>query len=376
MNKKIWWIVVIVVVVGLVWWGIAKNNNSTGMITIGWIGPLTGDGAAYGEAAQNVNKLAIDEINAAGGVNGRQINVIYEDGGCDGATAASAMQKLVNIDHVRAVIGGVCSAESLAAVPVATQAKVMMISISSSPKLTDASPYFVRDYPSDNREGKVLADAAWNIKHWKTVAFIQEQTDYPAGVYDAFHQEFESLGGKTTNEPYVTGTSDFRSLLLKLKTQNPDALFIASNGTADAPRILQQMNSLNWKPPLMVIDSIANNLKVLSGNAAVLEGALTAQFSPDQKNPTLQHLLTAYKARYGTDLPFQNYGEAEYDLPYLLVAGIKSVGYNSTALSEWSRTIKDWQGASGVITIDANGDRIGGHVLQAIHNGAIQTVQQ
>jgi branched-chain amino acid transport system substrate-binding protein len=376
-NKLIWWVVAIIIVVGLVWWGVSKNVGGAGnVIKVGFIGPLTGDAAAYGESAQNIAQLAVGEINAAGGINGKQIQVIYEDGACDGATAANAMQKLANVDNVQAVLGGYCSAESLAAVPIATQSKVMMISISSSPKLTDASPYFVRDYPSDDSEGNVLADAAWNIKHWKTVAFIQEQTDYPAGIYSAFAKEFQSLGGQTVNEQYVTNTSDFHSLLLKLKSQNPDALVIDSNGSADAPRILQQMKDMGWDPPLMVIDSVAQDAKVISADASSLEGALTAEFPLDASSTQFQHLLTAYKTKYGVDVPFENYAQTEYDTVLLLVDGIKAVGDNGSALAAWSRTIKDWQGASGIITIDANGDRIGGDVLQVIHNGTVQPVQQ
>src|SRR5262249_40877175 len=150
--------------IGLVWWGIARNSASANTIKIGWIGPLTGSVAAYGEAGQNVTQLAVDQINASGGINGKQIQVIYEDGACDGTTAANAMQKLATVDQVQIVWGGFCSAESLAAVPIATQDKVLLFSMgSSNPKLTGISPYFFRDYPSDNSEGSVLADAAWNM---------------------------------------------------------------------------------------------------------------------------------------------------------------------------------------------------------------------
>ena len=365
----------IVVVVCLVWWGVSKNNGSGNVIKIGFIAPLTGDAAAYGESAQNIAQLAVGEVNAAGGINGKQIQVIYEDGACDGTTAANAMQKLANVDGVQAVLGGYCSAESLAAIPVATQSKVMMISISSSPKLTNASPYFVRDYPSDDSEGNVLADAAWNMKHWKTVAFIQEQTDYPAGIYSAFAQEFQKLGGQTIDEQYVTNTSDFHSLLLKLKSQNPDALVIDSNGSADAPRILQQMKDLGWDPPLMVIDSVAQDTKVVAADASSLEGALTAEFPLDESSTQFQHLLSAYKAKYGVDVPFENYAQTEYDTVLLLIDGIKAVGDNGPALSAWLRGVADWQGASGSITINAQGDRVGGDVLYAIHNGQLVPLQ-
>lgn len=367
-----WWAALVVIVVGLAAWGISRNSGSNGVIKIGFIGPLTGEGAVYGEPYQKTVALAVSEINAAGGVNGKQIQVVYEDGKCDGQDGATAAQKLTSVDGVQAILGGLCSGETIPAVPVAAAAKVVMVGIASSPKLTGVSPYFFRVFPSDADQGGILADAAYNTKHWRTIAFLQEQTDYAAGVYDAFAQEFQKLGGKVVNEPYVTNTSDFGSLLLKLKSQNPDALFLDPNGTADAPRVLEQLQTLGWKPPLLVNDSIATDMNAMSANAAALEGALTAQFIPNVGNSKFQHLLSAYKAMYGVELPSQDYGQTEYDSVYLLVDGIKAVGYNGTALATWSRTVSNWQGASGSITIDANGDRVGGHTLEVIHDGVAQ----
>ena len=125
----------------------------------------------------------------------------------------------------------------------------------------------------------------------------------------------------------------------------------------------------------MVIDSVAQDTSVVAANASSLEGALTAEFPLDASSTQFQHLLTAYKAKYGVDIPFQNYAQTEYDTVYLLVDGIKAVGDNGSALSAWLRTVKDWQGASGLITIDAHGDRVGGDVLYSIHNGQLVPLQ-
>ena len=149
-------------------------------IKIGFIAPLTGEAATYGLMGQNVVKLAADEINAQGGINGRHLEIIYEDGKCNGAAAATAIQKLVEFDKVEVVFGGFCSSESLGAEPIATQNKVLLFSLgSSSPALTGKSPFFARDYPSDASQGAVLAEIAYNKKGWRNVALIQEQLDYP-----------------------------------------------------------------------------------------------------------------------------------------------------------------------------------------------------
>ena len=376
-NKTVWWVIGIIVVVGLVWWGMSKQSASGDTIKIGVIGPFTGDAAVYGEPFRNVANLAVGEINGQGGINGKQIQMIYEDGKCTGQDGANAAQKLVNVDGVQIILGGFCSGETIPAIPIAAQGKVLMFSPSaSSPDLTGISPYFFRDYPSDATEGKVLADAAYNMKRWRSVAIIQEQTDYATGNYKSFSQEFQSLGGKIINQSFPTVTTDFRSILTTLKSSKPDALFVDSQTPQAAARILKQLQELGWKLPLLVNDATGGDPQTLKTNAAQLEGTLTAEFGVDPSNPKFQHLINAYKTQYGSDVPYQSYMQTVYDSIYLLRDGITKVGYNGAALAAWSRTIKDWQGASGAITIEANGDRASGHRLEIIHNGVAEPVQQ
>ena len=195
MNNGVKWGIGVVVAVIVLWggWALFAPSNTTdetpvvteepeedtSPIVVGFISPLTGDAATYGEPGQKVTQLAVAEINNAGGINGRELQVIYEDGKCNGKDAASAMQKLVNVDKVQAVLGGFCSGESLAAAPIANANKVLLFSPgSSSPDLTEAGPYFFRNYPSDESQGKVLAEVAYNTKEWKKVGVIQEQLDY------------------------------------------------------------------------------------------------------------------------------------------------------------------------------------------------------
>ncbi|MBL8031327.1 MAG: ABC transporter substrate-binding protein, partial [Candidatus Doudnabacteria bacterium] len=190
-------VVVLVVIIGLVQankkdssqttgsGGTTTKVESSGPIKVGVILPLTGDAAAYGEPMRNALTLAADDVNKNGGVGGKDIVLIYEDGKCSGKDAASAASKLVSIDKVQVIIGGFCSSESLAALPVVETAKVALFSGgSSSPDLTGKSRFFFRDYPSDASQGKVLAELAWK-RGLKKVAFIQEQLDYPWGLYKA-----------------------------------------------------------------------------------------------------------------------------------------------------------------------------------------------
>ncbi|MDE1966154.1 MAG: ABC transporter substrate-binding protein [Patescibacteria group bacterium] len=377
--KILGWVVLAIVVIGGGWYLLSHGGtaaNETGPIKIGIIGPFTGDAASYGEPYQKTVQLAVDQINAKGGINGRQIEPIFEDGQCTGPNAVSAAQKLINVDGVQAIIGGFCSGETIPVAPIAEQAKVLLFSpAASSPALTGISHYFFRDYPSDNTQGKVLADAAI-AKGWKKVAFMQEQTDYAAGVYNAFNQSFTAAGGTTDNQAFPTDTADFRSMLTKLKNDKPDALFIDTQTGAETGRVLEQLQQLGWKPPLLVDDATALDTATVSANSAVLEGAFTAVFLPDASSSQFTALVNAYKQKYGEDMPYQGYMATSYDAVNLIAEGIAKVGDNGAKLADWSRTISGYAGASGSITIKSDGDRASGHTLEVIHNGVATPVTQ
>src|SRR3989344_2043090 len=330
-SALMWVIVALVVVVGgfsILGGKGGAPSTETSPIKIGVIGPLTGDAAIYGEPFRNTVQLAIDEINATGGIGGRQVEAIYEDGQCNGKEGANAAQKLVNVDKVQAIIGGVCSGETLTVVPIAEKGRVVVVSPSaSSPALTGISPYFFRPYPSDASQGNVLANIAYTDKGWKKVAVIQEQVDYAVGLYKVFNQVFSGLGGKTVKE------------------------------------------ELSWKPQIILDEASAGDKETLTTYKSQLEGALTSEFIPDLSNAKLQKLMSDYKAKYGTELPYLGYMAPAYDIVYILKDGIASVGYNGEKLATWSRTIKDWQGASGSVTISSDGDRVGGYSSEVVHDG-------
>ncbi len=372
-NLLVWLVVIVVVVAG--GWFLLKGDKSAenaGALKVGVLLPLTGDAAVYGEPLLKVLQIAVEEINLAGGVDGKEIVLVVEDAKCDGTGGANAAQKLVNVDGVKVIIGGFCSSESLAAVPIAEKAKVVMISPgSSSPKLTDISDYFVRNYPSDSTQGAVLADIAYTDKGWKTVAFVQEQTDYALGVYGAFKVRFEELGGTVTNESFPTETSDFRSIVTKIKDQNPDAVFVSVQTPAVAGRILTQIDQLGWQPNLMGADVIPGDPETVGTYASVLEGALVAEFGVDATNEKFVAMINSYKNKHGEEPPYQGYAQTVYDSAYLVRDAIAAVGYDGTKIAQWFRNVDGWEGAAGEVTIADNGDPITGHRPEVITGGKV-----
>lgn len=350
--------------------GETKTENDS--YKIGLMGPFTGDAAVYGEPLKKTIGLAVEEINTNGGIGGKKIEIIAEDAKCNGKDGTSAAQKLINVDKVKVILGGFCSSESLAAVPVAEQNKVLLLSAgSSSPKLTGISKFFFRNYPSDASQGKVLAEIAIK-KGWKNTAFIQEQTDYALGVYQAFSKRYEELSGKITKEEFASNVNDFKSQLIKLKAANADVLFVDTQTPAAAERIFKQLKDLGWKPTIMVSDATSGDPKTVEANKDILENAFAAEFGTDPSNLKFKNLLQAYKTKFGSEVPYQSYAQTEYDAVYVLRDGIAAVGYDGEKLADWSRTIKDWEGASGKTTIGSDGDRLGGHIVKIIRNGKVE----
>ncbi len=205
---------------------------------------------------------------------------------------------------------------------------------------------------------------------------MEEQTDYATGLHDVFTKTFENYGGQVATQIFPSGETDFRSFLTTLKTQKPDALFIDTQTPAATARILDQLKQLGWKPSLIVDDATSQDAPTVEKYAASLDGAITAEFLPDSNNSRYTAFVQAYQSKYGQPPPYQNYMTATYDAVNLLADGIKTVGYNGTALAQWSRTVSGWQGSSGSLTIDANGDRIGGHTPLIIHNGQTEPYPQ
>ncbi|MEK7650310.1 MAG: ABC transporter substrate-binding protein [Patescibacteria group bacterium] len=373
-------IILVLLVIGLAYLGKASQSSAptttetptpvveTGPIKVGVITPLTGDAAALGEFVKNVTDLAVEEVNTNNVINGRTFELVYEDGKCNGTGGANAMQKLVNADGVKIVIASDCSGAVLAGLPIAEQAKVFVFSgTATSPDLTNKSLFFARTVASDNGQGRVLAEAA--IAHgWKKVAVLQESSDYALGIYRAFEANYPATAGTITKEEYPGTTTDFRSTLTKLRAANADALFIDPQSPGTAERILKQLADLKWSVPLLANDIVSGNADLITNHKTRLEGALVAE-QGTASLPKSQKLDADYLKKYGKEMIYRNYAQAQYDLVYILAEGINKNGTDAGKIATWVRTVKDWPGASGLVTIGADGDRVGGHVLKVIKNG-------
>src|SRR3990167_2774052 len=228
-GKIIVWVIVLVLVI----WGIisiSKNSDTdSDTIKIGFMGPLSGDTANLGQNAQEEVAISVDEINNAGGVLGKKLEVVYEDDACNGATAANAISKLINADKVMAVLGGAGSGATLGATPVAEAAKIPQLSYcSTNPTISQAGDYIFRDVPSDLFQAKYAAE--YLMKTGKTkVALLTIKNDWGDGLNKAFTNAFAAAGGTiVATESFNPDAKDFRTLFTQIKAKNPDAVYFAS----------------------------------------------------------------------------------------------------------------------------------------------------
>jgi len=365
MNKKGVWAGVIAVIVVTILVINNTTNESSQTINIGFVSPLTGAAAVYGEPAMQSALIARDEINSNGGILGKKINLIIEDGKCDGTTAASSANKLINIDKVSIILGGHCSTESLAIAPIAEKAKIIMIAgITSSPLFTNAGDFLFRNSPSSEFYTAKSADYAFS-KGYKKVAALYENKDFPVGVYKSFQAQFTKLGGKILSEnAFNSDVNDLRTHILKIDKEKPDAILFASQGPGAGVNFYKQMEELgliNKYPIIAGAQSVSPSINASTGGLLNNPNIFTTDAFTDPTSPKTAEFIKAYESVY-KQLPPTNisYLATSYDSVYLAKEAMESCksDTDTECIKNYLAGLKDWNGAAGKITLGSNGNPI------------------
>ena len=379
-NKMLWGIVVILVVLGALYFGMQKKivapaEDMAGPIKIGAIAPLSGDAAAYGVPDQRAKELALKEINDAGGVNGRPIEIIWEDTKCNGTDATTATQKLLNIDKVNIILGDSCSGATLAAVALTQPARALLFSaLSSSPDITKAGDLVFRTWVSDALQGKVMSIYAVKTLKASRAAVISEKTDYSQALRKVFAENFaQNPGTKLVfDETFDTGETDFRTQMTKIKASNPDIIYLIAQSPATGNLVLKQMREAGLRGNTAISDSLFSREEIKK-NPALYEGILSVGVQLDEKNEKTAGFFKAYKDTYNVEPEFPGYLSASYDSMYLLVEAMEKTGSTEPEkIAEYFNTqVKDWQGALGTFNFDKDGDAILQVAVRKIVKGAV-----
>lgn len=344
-------------------------------IRIGYIGPLTGDAASYGSDTLNAVRMHVDEINAAGGIDGKQIELIAEDGRCNASDSSAAVQKLINIDKVVGIIGGQCSSETLAVAPVVEQAKVILISpVSSSPDITNAGTFTYRVYPSDAYKGKVLAGLL-DKAGYKNIAIISENTDFCQGIRRTLTANLGEGGKLVFDEVVEPGTKDYRTLLTRLKALDFDAYVINGQSDATNAEMTKQMRALGMTQPIYGTDT-ADSITLYNLVGEDAEGMTFINTSSKLGEGGAGSFAVKFRAKFDEPKSNLSFATLAYDALGVLVDAIDEVGTDSTAIQKYLDTSDGYQGAAGTIKFDANGDVIGiGYAIKTFKDGKIEELE-
>jgi branched-chain amino acid transport system substrate-binding protein len=354
---------------------------SGGTLKIGLQAPMTGDNAQYGEVMRKGVALAIDEINAAGGVNGLKLELVIGDDKATPAEAVSVIQRMLTLDKVAAVIGGFNSSPTLAAMPATQAAKTVHFTMGASPKLTQSGdPYMFRAILTDAPMTADLVGYAVKDLGLKKIAVMKENTDYGVSLSDLFKQQVDAQGGQVlTVESYNPGDKDFTAQLSKIKSLQPQAIMVAGLYN-EAGLIAQQSKRLGLQVQFLGSDGVSSPALVQVGGTAVEGFIFVSAFDPNYKDAKVQAFVKDYQAKYN-EMP-EAYSAISYDAMQVLADAIKRAGIKSVDLTDADRdglqkamAATNYQGVTGPFKFDQNGDLTKGLFIQTVKNGQFVTVR-
>ena len=346
------------------------DSGASATINIGEFASLTGKEAAFGQSSHKGTMLAIDELNAAGGLLGKKINFLYEDNRSTPGESATVAKKLITREKVVALLGEVASGRSLEAAPIAQANKVPMISPSSTnPKVTETGDYIFRVCFTDPFQGKLLSDfARTTLKAKKVAIFSDVSAPYSMGLAQYFREPFVANGGSVVAEQkYTGGDKDFKAQLTAIRAQNPDAIFVPGYYT-EAGLIVAQARQLGIKVPLFGGDGWeAPELIQIAGSA--LEGTYySTHFSAENDDPKVQKFVSDFRAKYN-ETP-DAMAALGYDSAMVLADAIRRAGVTTgPQLRDAIAATKDFVGVTGNTTLDAQRNATKSAVIITVKDG-------
>jgi branched-chain amino acid transport system substrate-binding protein len=322
-------------------------------IVIGHYASMTGNTAHFGQDTDKAARLAAEQLNAAGGVLGKKIKIVTLDTRGDGAEAANAVTRLIDVEKANAILGEVASTLSLQGGPIAQRRKIPMVSPSSTnPKVTQIGDYVFRVCYIDPFQGKVMANFARLTLKLDKVAILKDvKNDYSIGLADAFQKAFVAAGGTiAVEQSYSAGDTDFSAQVTAIKASGAQAIWVPGY-YAEVGAIARTAARLGVTVPLLGGDGWdAPELFTIGGDA--LNGSFFSNhFAPDQASALSQKFVADFKAKYGQDPT--GLGALGYDGVMVIADAMKRAGkIDGPAVREALATTKGYEAVTGRITMD------------------------
>lgn len=355
--------------------GSASGGSDSDTIRIGGLAPLTGDAASYGVAVNNAIQMAVEDINANGGIDGKQIKYIYYDEKGDTTEATNAYNKLVQDDKVVAIIGDVTTKPTLAVAQTSQQDNIPIITATATAaEVTLTGPNIFRACFTDPFQGELMASYASEKLGATKVAVLSDMADdYSSGIAEAFVAKAEELGMQVVaDEKYQDGDVDFKSQLTNIKGQNPDVLFLPVY-YEDLRLISAQAKEVGVTAQLCGADGWDSVLTDNFDSSVLNGGVFCSQYSTESTDERVQNFISAYKEKYEMDPNM--FAVLAYDATNMMAQAISDAGSTDSQAIIDAMAALEYDGLTGRMTFDEDRNPQKSAVIVSIQDDAYKFVE-
>ena len=346
-------------------------------IRIGLLMSMTGDTANFGISSSNAIRMAADDVNKSGGINGKQIELLLQDDRSDPTEAANITTRFVSQDGVHAIIGEVGSSRTLAAAPIAQSAKIPMLTPSSTnPDVTRKGNYIFRSCFIDTVQGPAMAQfAAKSLNARRAALMIDRRNDYSTGLEKPITDVYTRLGGQiVVTQSYQAGDQDFNAQITSIKGANPDVIFVPGY-YGDVGLIAKQARDKGLTAPLIGGDGWDSPSLYQIGGAALNGSYFTNHYSPNDTDPRVQNFVKDYQNRFGS-VP-DALAATGYDAALIMFDAIRRANsLDGTAIRNALAATRDFPGVTGTVTFNENRDAVKPIMMIKIEPGGRFVVQE
>lgn len=370
-KKTLIWILLAIAFVFVAFFICTNNSAPNKTIKIGAILPLTGNSGEYGQWIKNALEMARVEVNNSGGINGKELDIIYEDDKGEPKTTVSAMEKLCNTDRVPIVFGSFNSGCVLAQAPVAENTKTPMLAEAQSPKIRDAGDYVFRIQPDSRLYLKYFIPYIYNVLKIHSLSIIYIDNAFGNDITSTIVEEYEKLGGKIISEEgFQQGTSDFKTQLAKVKKLNPEGIFVPA--VAEMGNFLKQSYEMGIHKQIFGI-ATTESQDVLATAGIAADGVIYCHhFDSESKDPTTMKFVQDYKKKYNRDV--EGYAALAYDGLKIIANVLKKCGTDKECIKKGLYATQNYRGVTGITSFDDHGDVLKPIYIKTIKNGKIFTL--
>ncbi|WP_297428539.1 ABC transporter substrate-binding protein [Clostridium sp.] len=348
----------------------SNGNNSGDVIKIGAIGPLSGAASTYGVSVKEGAELLEKEVNAAGGINGKKVQFIFEDDQADPNSAMQAFNKLVDDEKVSAILGPVTSGSTLAVAPNATAKQIPMITpTATEPTITNVGgDYMFRGCFVDSFQGDVLAKYASETLKMKTAAVLYNSgSDYSKGIADSFKSKYEAAGGQVGEFlTYNDKDTDFKAQLTKIKSLNPDILVLPDYYNV-VGLIAKQAREMGITSQFLGGDGWESEDLTKIGGDAVNGALYINHYYSGDSDENVKKFVESYKKEYNKEP--DSFAALGYDTSKILVKAIEKAGKTDGSAIKDALAGMEMDSVTGHIKFGSDRSAVKGAVIIKIDGG-------